>query len=163
MADDILQEALMDIYKRWDKVKDHPNLEAYTVRVMVSRHADARRKIRRTKQDQELSLESAAELASLSGEQENVAETLMVQNALKSLSAPQRAVLMLHYEFGFALREIGELLGIPAGTVASHLARGKSSVAAYVNFLPEIMNEDKNKQSSNNPKSLEYFAKEVDE
>jgi len=62
----------------------------------------------------------------------------LVQAALKSLSAAQRAVLVLIYEHGMVLREVAEVLQIPIGTAASHLARGKAAVAAYVELVPEL-------------------------
>ena len=34
-AEDVLQEALMDVFERWDKVSKHENPEAYVIRVMV--------------------------------------------------------------------------------------------------------------------------------
>ena len=43
-AEDVLQETLADVYSKWDRVSQHENLEAYCVRVMVSKHADLRRK-----------------------------------------------------------------------------------------------------------------------
>jgi len=61
-----------------------------------------------------------------------------VQSALKSLSAAQRAVLVLFYEHGLVLRDVAEVMGIPMGTAASHLARGKAAVAAYLNLVPEF-------------------------
>jgi DNA-directed RNA polymerase specialized sigma24 family protein len=48
-AEDVLQEALADVYERWQKVKEHENPEAYVMRVMVSKHADMRRKWLRMK------------------------------------------------------------------------------------------------------------------
>ena len=69
-----------------------------------------------------------------------VAERLLVQAALKSLSAQQRAVLLLIYEHGLVLREVAEVLEIPMGTAASHLARGKAAVAAFVDLVPELEN-----------------------
>jgi DNA-directed RNA polymerase specialized sigma24 family protein len=67
-----------------------------------------------------------------------VTQRLLVQAALKSLSAQQRAVLVLVYEHGLVLREVSEILEIPLGTVASHLARGKAAVAAYIDLVPEL-------------------------
>jgi hypothetical protein len=63
---------------------------------------------------------------------------LLVQAALKTLSAAQRAVLVLIYEHGMVLREVADVLQIPMGTAASHLARGKAAVAAYVELVPEL-------------------------
>jgi transposase len=50
----------------------------------------------------------------------------------------QRAVLVLIYEHGMVLREVAEVLQLPLGTAASHLARGKAAVAAYVELVPEL-------------------------
>jgi hypothetical protein len=36
------------------------------------------------------------------------------------------------------LREVADVLQIPMGTAASHLARGKAAVAAYVELVPEL-------------------------
>lgn len=164
LADDVLQEALADVFKRWEKIKDHENLEAYAIRVMISRHADMRRKIRRTHDDRDFGLDQVAEIAALADESEDLAQRLMVQSAMKSLSPAQRAVMMLHYEYGFALREVAKVLDIPAGTVASHLARGKAAVATYVNFLPEIMDADKKKITANQMTEIEnWTVKEVNE
>ena len=164
LADDVLQEALADVFKRWEKIKDHENLEAYAIRVMISRHADMRRKIRRTHDDRDFGLDQVAEIAAHADESEDLAQRLMVQSAMKSLSPAQRAVMMLHYEYGFALREVAKVLDIPAGTVASHLARGKAAVATYVNFLPEIMDADKKKITANQMTEIEnWTVKEVNE
>jgi len=137
-ADDVLQEALADIYQRWAKIRDHENLEAYTVRVMVSKHADLRRKWARRQSESETTLEMADFLFESVDNSDELAERLLVQAALKSLTAPQRAVLLLSYEYGYLLREISEILNMQQGTVSSHLARGKAAVAQYVQSAPAI-------------------------
>jgi predicted RNA polymerase sigma factor len=91
----------------------------------------------------------------LDGEDE-MTERLLVQNAIRGLTPEQRAVLLLHYSYGFTLREIGKVLEIPVGTAASHLARGKASVATYVSYIPEIVQNDR-KAISSERKSIEYW------
>ena len=125
-AEDVLQEALADIFPRWKKLKEHENLEAYVIRVMVSKHADIRRKYARRKAENEVSLELVATLLQTSDNSENVSERLLVQAALKSLTAAQRAVLLLIYEYGYSIKEAASKLGIPAGTAASHFEFGLS-------------------------------------
>jgi RNA polymerase sigma factor (sigma-70 family) len=137
-AEDVLQEALADVYKRWSKIRDHENPEAYLMRVMVSKHADMRRKWLRKQQELETSWDLAENIRDIADQTEDVTQRLLVQAALKSLSAVQRAVLVLIYEHGMVLREVAEVLQIPMGTAASHLARGKASVAAYVELVPEL-------------------------
>jgi RNA polymerase sigma factor (sigma-70 family) len=137
-AEDVLQEALADVYKRWSKIRVHENPEAYLMRVMVSKHADMRRKWLRRQQEKETSWDLAENIRDLVDQTEDVTQRLLVQAALKTLSAAQRAVLVLIYEHGMVLREVAEVLQIPMGTAASHLARGKAAVAAYVELVPEL-------------------------
>jgi RNA polymerase sigma factor (sigma-70 family) len=137
-AEDVLQEALADVYKRWSKVREHENPEAYLMRVLVSKHADMRRKWLRRQQDNETSWDLAENIRDLVDQTEDVTQRLLVQAALKTLSAAQRAVLVLVYEHGMILREVSTVLQIPIGTAASHLARGKAAVAAYIELVPEL-------------------------
>lgn len=137
-AEDVLQEALTDVYKRWSKIREHENPEAYLMRVMVSKHADMRRKWLRKQQELETSWDLAENIRDIADQSDDVTQRLLVQAALKSLSAIQRAVLVLIYEHGMVLREVAEVLEIPMGTAASHLARGKAAVAAYVELVPEL-------------------------
>jgi len=137
-AEDILQEALADVYQRWNKVKDHENPEAYVIRVMVSKHADMRRKWWRKQQENETPWELAEDVRNIADHSDDVVQRLLVQSALKTLTAVQRAVLVLVYEHGLVLREIADVLELPMGTVASHLARGKAAVAAHLELVPEF-------------------------
>jgi RNA polymerase sigma factor (sigma-70 family) len=147
-AEDVLQEALADVYKRWSKIRSHENPEAYLMRVMVSKHADMRRKWLRRQQEKETSWDLAENIRDLVDQTDDVTQRLLVQAALKSLSAAQRAVLVLIYEHGMVVREVADVLQIPMGTAASHLARGKAAVAAYVELVPEL-EKSANKELTN--------------
>ena len=142
-AEDVLQEALADVYLRWNRLKNHENPEAYLIRVMVSKHADMRRKWLRRQQENETQWELSENIRDLVDQTEDVTQRLLVQAALKTLSAVQRAVLVLIYEHGMVLREVAEVLQIPTGTAASHLARGKAAVAAYIELVPELEKSSK--------------------
>lgn len=137
-TDDVLQEALADMYQRWAKIRNHENLEAYAVRVMMSKHADLRRKWARRQSETETTLEIADFLLESVDNSDELAEKLLVQAALKTLTAPQRGVLLLSFEYGYLLREIAEILDMQQGTVASHLARGKAAVVSYVQSMPAL-------------------------
>jgi RNA polymerase sigma factor (sigma-70 family) len=162
-AEDVLQEALADVYKRWSKIRSHENPEAYLMRVMVSKHADMRRKWLRRQQEKETSWDLAENIRDLVDQTDDVTQRLLVQAALKTLSAAQRAVLVLIYEHGMVLREVADVLQIPMGTAASHLARGKAAVAAYVELVPEL-EKSANKELTNagsRPKEIETVIAEV--
>jgi RNA polymerase sigma factor (sigma-70 family) len=164
-AEDVLQEALADVYKRWKKIREHENPEAYLMRVLVSKHADMRRKWLRRQQERETSWDLAENIRDLVDQTDDVTQRLLVQAALKSLSAAQRAVLVLIYEHGMVLREVAEVLQIPVGTAASHLARGKAAVAAYVELVPELeksANRELPNRSSANNEIETVFAEVVE-
>jgi RNA polymerase sigma factor (sigma-70 family) len=164
-AEDVLQEALADVYKRWKKIREHENPEAYLMRVLVSKHADMRRKWLRRQQERETSWDLAENIRDLVDQTDDVTQRLLVQAALKSLSAAQRAVLVLIYEHGMVLREVAEVLQIPIGTAASHLARGKAAVAAYVELVPELeksANRELPNRSSANNEIETVFAEVVE-
>ena len=154
-AEDVLQEALADVYKRWNKIRSHENPEAYLMRVMVSKHADMRRKWLRRQQEKETSWDLAENIRDLVDQTDDVTQRLLVQAALKSLSAAQRAVLVLIYEHGMVLREVADVLQIPMGTAASHLARGKAAVAAYVELVPELEKSAKKELGNSNNVKIE--------
>jgi RNA polymerase sigma factor (sigma-70 family) len=160
-AEDVLQEALADVYKRWSKVRAHENPEAYLMRVMVSKHADMRRKWLRRQQEKETQWELAENIRDLVDQTEDVTQRLLVQAALKTLTAAQRAVLVLVYEHGMVLREVAEVLQIPTGTAASHLARGKAAVAAYVELVPELEKSSRKELSSKSDNQIEIIMAEV--
>jgi len=162
-AEDVLQEALADVFKRWKKIREHENPEAYLMRVMVSKHADMRRKWLRRQQEKETSWDLAENIRDLVDQTDDVTQRLLVQAALKSLTAAQRAVLVLIYEHGMVLREVAQVLQIPIGTAASHLARGKAAVAAYVELVPELEKSTNRElpNRSNDKKEIETVFAEV--
>ena len=160
-AEDVLQEALADVYRRWSKIRDHENPEAYLMRVMVSKHADMRRKWLRRQQEKETSWDLAENIRDLVDQTDDVTQRLLVQAALKTLSAAQRAVLVLIYEHGMVLREVAEVLQIPTGTAASHLARGKAAVAAYIELVPELEKSAKRELTGSVENHIEIVIAEV--
>ena len=159
-AEDVLQEALADVYKRWAKILEHDNPDAYLMRVMVSKHADMRRKWLRKQQEKETSWELAENIRDIADQTDDVTQRLLVQAALKTLSAAQRAVLVLIYEHGMVLREVADVLQIPMGTAASHLARGKAAVAAYIELVPELEKSAK-KEISDKQEETKILLAEV--
>ena len=161
-AEDVLQEALADVYKRWSKIREHENPDAYLMRVMVSKHADMRRKWLRKQQEKETSWDLAENIRDIADQTDDVTQRLLVQAALKTLTAAQRAVLVLIYEHGMVLREVAQILEIPMGTAASHLARGKAAVAAYIELVPELEKSAKKEILGSDKETRVLLAEVVD-
>jgi RNA polymerase sigma factor (sigma-70 family) len=129
---------------------------------MVSKHADMRRKWLRKQQEKETSWDLAENIRDIADQTDDVTQRLLVQAALNTLSAAQRAVLVLIYEHGMVLREVAEVLEIPMGTAASHLARGKAAVAAYIELVPELEKSAKKEISGSKQETRVLLAEVVD-
>lgn len=64
-----------------------------------------------------------------------------VEAAMQTLSAGQQLAIRLCYEDGFSHEEASTIMGVPLGTVKTHIARGKQKLqillASWQDALPE--------------------------
>jgi RNA polymerase sigma-70 factor (sigma-E family) len=129
-AEDLVQETLLRVARRWNRVRsmDHP--AAYARRVLVNlvlHNAD-----RRSRQRTELALpdeagEAADESAAMALlEVDDMAE---FRWALAQLPARQRAVLVLRYWADLPVAEVADILGCSEGTVKSTASRAAARLA----------------------------------
>jgi RNA polymerase sigma-70 factor (sigma-E family) len=129
-AEDLVQETLLKVARRWNRVRlmDHP--AAYARRVLINLVLDDAG--HRTRQRTELQpYEGAEELAD-----EHAARALrQVEDlaefswALAQLPARQRAVLVLRYWADLAVSEVADILGCTEGTVTSTASRAAARLA----------------------------------
>ena len=118
-AEDLVQETLMKVARRWHKVgrMDHP--AAYARRVLVNLALDGSRK--RSRAQAELVSEEEGHGAPWTDAIETRQE--LVQ-ALATLPPRQRAVLVLRYFLDLPEAEVAAALGCSLGTVKSSASRG---------------------------------------
>jgi RNA polymerase sigma factor (sigma-70 family) len=118
-VDDLVQETLLILYRRWDHV-DPSARRAYTRTVMY--HLAALYKRARSRET--LSQASAApEPVSRQSVDESVVDRLVMEDALGRLGERQRNVVRLRYWEALSTAEISSALHIPVGTVRSDLTR----------------------------------------
>lgn len=130
-AEDVLQEALADVYGRWKRVSAGENVEAYVVRVMYSKHASLRRRFTRRWAENEVSLELVNDMSDGVGTQRTEQAIALVQ-AIRALTPAQRSIVGLRYYAGLSLQEISSALDMPIGTVGSHLSRAHNRLATLL-------------------------------
>lgn len=65
-------------------------------------------------------------------EQENVGQKIDIYQSLKMLKEAERTCITLFYMEDVSIDKIAGIMGIPAGTVKSHLSRGKEKLAIYL-------------------------------
>lgn len=129
LAQDVLQDCLVDLYRRWDSIAgDGSRPLAYATRIMGSKAANYRRTAwaRRVWTTDDASLLDGR----ASSESESAHNRLLVTGALRQLSPQQRQIVALHYLLDLPVADIAESLGRPIGSVTSDLSRARKVLRA---------------------------------
>lgn len=130
-ADDLVQEALIAVYKSWPRVARGSNVDAYANRVLVHKFIDdTRRPWRRVSVRADVperdDPSAARDLERIEG------QDAPLNKALANLPAQQRAVLVLRYTDDLTVDEIARAMDLPSGTVKSRLSRGVEALRAQL-------------------------------
>ena len=138
-AEDLVQECLLSVARRWPRVRrmDHPH--AYARRVLINLALDGAK--RRTRSRRELVGDEAVTLAAVPDESSArrmnaVGVRAELIAALATLPPRQRAVLVLRYFEDLSEAQVAELLGCSVGTVKSTASRGLTRLQAALS--PEV-------------------------
>jgi len=136
LAEDVVQEALIKMWKHLPSLRVHGSFKAWLLRIVVNEVKQQFRK----KQALSVPLEQASEVA---GDFDDT-ETAMIQNeerrylkqALEKLPAEQREAVVLRYFSELTVPEIAAVIGQREGTIKSRLSRALS-------HLGEILRNDR--------------------
>ncbi len=139
MAEDVFASAVLTAYEHRHKFQPGTNFRAWMFKILVNKCFVANREHARACAP--LEDEVVDETSRSPGHFEP--ETLIhnpkvfldqcgdeVYHAFKQLSAAERACILLKDVEQFSYQEIAEILDIPAGTVMTHLARGRGRLRA---------------------------------
>lgn len=119
-ADDLVQEAMIDAYRRWGRLAHYEAPRAWVRRVILQRAAKVDRKQRN---EVDAQLRSVRQVPPVRDPGDELDPAL--QAALTALPMQQRAAMALHYLDDLSVAEIAEALGVSEGTVKTHLSRGR--------------------------------------
>lgn len=137
-AEDLVQDCLVAVAKRWPRVHamDHPH--AYARRVLINLALDGAK--RRNRRRQELTTDDAGriELVDRASAQtlDGIDTRAELIAALGTLPPRQRAVLVLRYFEDLPEAQVAELLGCSVGTVKSTASRGLTRLQAALSAQP---------------------------
>ena len=118
LAEDVLQNALVTIWRKLPHLRDVDRFDAWSFRILVHAcYADASRNRRWASTVRVLPLERPDTTDDFrSSDDRDELET-----AFRELPLDQRAVFVLHHHAGLPLVAVAEALGIPDGTARSRL------------------------------------------
>lgn len=138
-AEDLVQECLLVVARRWPRVRgmDHPY--AYARRVLINLALDGAQ--HRARRRLELVDHGSAGVDAIADESSTrrlhaVGVRAELIQALATLPPRQRAVLVLRYFEDLSEAQVAELLGCSVGTVKSTASRGLTRLHAALS--PEI-------------------------
>jgi len=120
-AEEIMQEAFLKIWERWDLVSGLEEPVGYLYRTAMNVF---RRRYRRAK----LAIRKAVGLAEQADAYAAVDAREVVIQGLRTLTPQQRAAVVLTALRGFSSEEAATMLGTSAGTVRMQASRGRAAM-----------------------------------
>jgi len=118
LAEDVLQTALVTIWRKLPHLRDSERFDAWAFRILVHAcYADAPRNRQWAMTVRALPLERA----DTTDDFRSIDDRDELERAFRSIPLDQRAVFVLHHHVGLPLVAVAETLGIPDGTARSRL------------------------------------------
>lgn len=129
-AEDAVQEAYCEAFRRWDRIGSYDSAEAWVYKVMTQRLWRARRRWAKT-------LNAARDLpVPADSRPDQVAEAHEVLRLLAGLPPARRLALVLHCLYGMPQEEIARELGVRRGTVAASIHQGRRTLEQALGLAP---------------------------
>jgi len=133
-AEDLVQECLFKIARRWPRVRRMDQPRAYARRILINLATDgargrARRRVELDPPPGGITERSIDPLASFDTHAE-------LAEALAQLPPRQRAVLVLRYFHDLTETQVAEILGCSTGTVKSSASRGLARLREVFELSP---------------------------
>lgn len=120
MADDLAQETFLTAWARIGRLKEGASVRAWLCGIGYNKHLTVRRSAARDRAREALYEAERDETKDASSE-----DKLALERAMATLPDDQRACVALCLAADFSHAEASEALGIPLGTVKSHVTRGR--------------------------------------
>lgn len=125
-AEDLVQEAMIDAYRRWDRVGAYDAPRAWVRRGIIQRSS----KVARKRSNEHVAHLRALRPTTVDEPGDEMIDPSLLKG-LRALPHQQRAAVVLHYLEDSSVREVAEELGVTEGTVKVHLSRARAALAAW--------------------------------
>ncbi|MGI6010777.1 MAG: RNA polymerase sigma factor [Ruminococcus sp.] len=123
LCEDAVQEGILKAYEKLNTLKEEAYFKTWLTRIVINECYSQQRKAKATVPWEEWAENEAAE------EKDDYSE---LYQAIRRLKPRFRIVVVLYYIEGYSVKEISDILRIPAGTVKSRLAKGRDMLKKYM-------------------------------
>jgi len=146
-ADDAFQEALLKVWKRWDRIVTHPNPHALILQICIhAAHDVLRNKLRRGRRleaaaiPEDIPDPSASAVQTISGAEQDAA----VLRAIGNLPNKQARAILLHAVEEVPYNAIAAAMNCRESTVRKHVARARTKLRVLLSHLiPTVPKEER--------------------
>jgi len=129
LAEDVLQNAFVTIWRKLPHLRDADRFEPWAFRILVNAcYAEARRNRRFAANVVLLETDEPA----AGDEYLTVHDRDQLDRGFRRLPPEQRAVLVFHHALGLTVPEVADHLGIPLGTAKSRLFYATAAIRAAI-------------------------------
>lgn len=122
-ADDVTQNVLLSLYRTDYQFESDDHVRSWLMKVTVN---ECRKVWRRPFRSHENIDDYAETLAFEDPSYRDLFEAIM------QLDRDKRTVIVLYYIEGYSIKEIAEILDVPAATIGTRLARARAKLAQYL-------------------------------
>ena len=127
LSDDLAQDIFIKAYTRLGSFKSMSSFSTWLHRIAYNVFYDYTRSHRKTDDIDSMTLPGAT-----TGGSASAALQMDIYSALGRLKTDERTCITLQLVDGMSIDDITEITGMPAGTVKSHLSRGKQQLATFL-------------------------------
>ncbi|WP_245830944.1 sigma-70 family RNA polymerase sigma factor [Sediminibacillus massiliensis] len=131
-TDDIFQEVLLLIYRKWDKFNGESHVKTWVMRIAINRSKDyLRSPLHRIKlaKDQWLDQKDPKHLEDTVVHRERLDE---IANAILNLPIKYREVMILTFQQGMTQQEISDVTDTPVSTIKTRMQRARQLLKKQV-------------------------------
>jgi RNA polymerase sigma-70 factor (sigma-E family) len=128
-AEEVVQEAFAQTWRRWDAVRDHGDPIGYLRQSVINESRGRLRRVRSARRAGWRAQPPAAVMVDPAGAVESDETRAAVLAALRRLPARQRECIVLRFYGDCSVAAVAEALGISEGAVKAHCHRALATLA----------------------------------
>ncbi|HEO71534.1 MAG TPA: sigma-70 family RNA polymerase sigma factor [Candidatus Hydrogenedentes bacterium] len=142
-AEEALQEALSVVWRKWDRIRVHPNPKALILRICINAARDVlRKRIRRERRERRAETTIPARPLNPAQALDAQERESTILDAISQLSRNQSAAVVMRLVHGLSYGDIGAALGCRDATARKHVERGRKRLQEILAPLRPSLTEE---------------------